>query len=45
MKSKPQTLSGSFPFVKYSTFLSIYCTDVVQYGSASGSQPNFESLF
>lgn len=45
MKSKPQTLSGSFPFVKYSAFLIIYCTDVVQYGSAFGLQPNFENLF
>lgn len=45
MKSKLQTLSGSFPFVKCSTFISIYYTGVVQYGSASGLQPSFENLF
>lgn len=45
MKSKPQMLCGSFPFVKCSAFLSIYCTGAVQYGSASGLQPNFENLF
>lgn len=45
MKPKPQTLPGSFTFVKCSTFFSIYCTGAVQYGSASGWQLNFENLF